>query len=229
MVTDAHVSEAYGNVAPFFQMLNRISTTQDDVVFLGDIFELWIGMARYEGREHAQFLNWCLEEKKRRTIGFVEGNHEFFVVQKHKKAFTWSSDSGHLDKENGRLFVHGDLINRDDRNYLRFRRLSKNLITKAIVRFLPRGPHLVNKLKLKLKTTNQDFRMGLPREAIDTFAKQRFQGGIKHVVVGHFHQAYEYSGKADGTLIVLPDWYSHRSVTLLRPEGHQTIPWQEIS
>ena len=225
IITDSHVSDAYGNVDAFFEMLTALSETRDDIVFLGDIFELWVGLNRYEGVIHRDFIRWCKSQKARRAIGFIEGNHEFFVTQKHRDNFTWSSKLGHLDKVQSNLWVHGDLINRADKNYLRFRRLSKNWLTKALVYSLPRGPSFVEKLKAKLKTTNQDFRMGLPKEALNQFAEEQFAKGVRQIIVGHFHQDYKYENANGCILRVLPDWYSNQTIGHLSSDGIEVMPW----
>jgi len=227
VITDAHVSEANGNVAAFFDMLDAVAAGGEDVVFLGDIFDLWIALPRYEDAHQARFLNWCRREKARRVIGFVEGNHEFYVVHRHCDAFTWADADGRRD---GRLlWVHGDLINRADTNYLRWRRLSKNALMRALVRVLPGGPRLVQRVKAKMKKTNKAFRIGLPREALKAFAA-RCAGTVDQVFVGHFHEAYAV--EADGVrLAVLPDWFADQSVTLIdtRAGTHVSGHWRTLS
>jgi len=42
IIADAHIDESRGNESAFFQMLEAIEKTDHDIVFLGDIFELWI-------------------------------------------------------------------------------------------------------------------------------------------------------------------------------------------
>jgi len=229
IVTDAHVSEAYANVDPFFEMLEVLSGQEEGVIFLGDIFELWVGMKRYEGAIHQRFLEWCRREKARRVIGFVEGNHEFYVTGKHRNCFTWSSTKGHFDPGTGTLFVHGDLINRADKNYLRFRKITKNPLTKALVAVIPRGPAFAKKLKSKLKTTNQDFRIGLPEEALMAFGRNRLKGAVRRIVVGHFHQSFHFRASEGRELTVLPDWLSRQTVGRLTDNGLEVMPWQALA
>jgi UDP-2,3-diacylglucosamine pyrophosphatase LpxH len=81
IIADAHIDEACGNDTDFFRMLHALENNDHDVVFLGDIFDLWIALPRYEKNSHRQFLSWCQEQKSHRSIGFIEGNHEYFVAQ----------------------------------------------------------------------------------------------------------------------------------------------------
>lgn len=229
VITDAHVSEAYGNVDDFFSMLKAVGETDENLVFLGDIFELWIGLKRYEGVIHRDFVRWCKTQQAKRSIGFIEGNHEFYVTRRHRECFTWSSGKGFFEVDERRLWVHGDLINRADKNYLRFRRLTKNFLTKALVYGLPRGPAMVERLKAKLKTTNQNFKMSLPKEAINAYAEAQFARGVKQIIVGHFHQDYSYKDNYGNSLRILPDWFSTGLIGKLTSEELCVSPWQKIS
>ena len=137
IVTDAHISEARGNHTAFFNMLEAIERTEHDLTFLGDIFDLWIALPRYEKDIHIKFINWCLDQKNNRTIGFLEGNHEYYLANQKAQAFTWCSNDAWWHDGAGTLFVHGDQINRKDIKYLTFRKLIKNSIIKYILRSLP--------------------------------------------------------------------------------------------
>ncbi|MEJ2365241.1 MAG: hypothetical protein P8017_11290, partial [Deltaproteobacteria bacterium] len=61
------------------------------LVFLGDIFDLWVALPRYEDDAQRQFVAWCREQKKHRTIGFMEGNHEYYLARNRAQDFSWCS------------------------------------------------------------------------------------------------------------------------------------------
>lgn len=230
IVADAHVSRFHGNDNAFFEMLSALEKADRDVVFLGDIFDLWVAFPRYEGEIHERFLAWCRAYKNRRLVGFVEGNHEFFVADQHGGDFSWCERAERALPREKTLFVHGDLINRDDKNYLRFRKLTKNLIAKTLVRMLPRGPHLVDDLKRKLKNTNQAFRIRLPEEHLRRFARERLESEVEAIFVGHFHQPYRYNHEEKGFIQVLPAWYEGGSIAEWRSDERSLTlgPWEEI-
>jgi hypothetical protein len=69
IIADAHVDEAFDNTVDFFDMLVHIARTRHDVVFLGDTFDLWIGLRRYENALHRRFMQWCRKEKKNGFYG----------------------------------------------------------------------------------------------------------------------------------------------------------------
>jgi UDP-2,3-diacylglucosamine hydrolase len=230
MIADAHISRNQGNVAAFFEMLTALEDGPGDVVFMGDIFDLWIALPRYENAPHRMFLSWCQRQKGHRRIGFVEGNHEFFLAQGHAAAFTWCTHFPWWRDVEGNLFCHGDRINRDDRNYLVFRQFIKNPITKALLRGLPQGPRLVQHVKRRLKQTRRVFHKTLPRNQLQAFAEARFAEGVARIFLGHFHQSFHYRGPHGGELDTLPDWFSQGWISVLKADGGalQQGPWQDI-
>ena len=213
IVSDAHLDESAGNQGEFFRMLQCLEKKQEDLVFLGDIFDLWIALPRYESEAHRRFLSWCGRQKEYRRIGFVEGNHEYFLAQERSRFFTWCSDGPFMDRDLGYLFCHGDQINRLDKNYLRFRKLAKNRLTKSALQVMPLGPEFVAHVKARLRHTNLEFRRRLPWEELDRFARRRFASGDRIIFVGHFHQAHQVFGPGGRTLLTVPSWFGDGVIT----------------
>ncbi|MBU0698279.1 MAG: metallophosphoesterase [Proteobacteria bacterium] len=230
IIADAHVNEALGNHNQFFDMLTAFESCDHDLVFLGDIFDLWIALPRYESRIHHRFLSWCKQQKQRRTIGFIEGNHEYFIADERKDFFSWCTAGAFWQDRRGTVFCHGDQVNRLDSNYLFFRKLSKNRISKQILRCFPLGPWFVEYLKARLKDTNLDFRKHLPSRELETFAEQRFREGGRTIFVGHFHRQHFHRSPAGGELHTVQGWLGSGSVTLFdveqRSVSHRN--WQEL-
>ena len=230
MIADAHISRNQGNVGAFFEMLTALEGGPGDVVFLGDIFDLWIALPRYENEVHRTFLSWCHRQKRHRHIGFVEGNHEFFPAQRHAVAFTWCTHLPWWMDAEGNLFCHGDRINRHDRNYRLFRKITKNPFAKAFAQGLPPGPRLVRHLRRRLKKTRRVFHKTLPRDQLQAFAEARFAEGAARIFLGHFHQTFHYRGQHGGELDTLPDWFSQEWISVLKADrgALQQGPWQDI-
>lgn len=230
IISDAHIDDSSDTAADFFRMLAAIEKTDQDVVFLGDIFDLWIGFARYEKELHKEFLTWCRRQKSSRSVGFMEGNHEYFIARERSDSFSWCSGAAAWRDDQNNLFCHGDQINRLDKQYLRFRKAVKNEITRNIIRWLPWGADMGHILKRLLKNTNHEFRKHLPRAAIDGFAETQFHAGVRNVFVGHFHQRYSYFGPNGGRLHVVPGWYEQGFVSQYHPtsEKFETRPWPEL-
>jgi len=230
IVSDAHISKSAGNDTPFFQMLAVFEKTRHDLIFLGDIFDLWIAIPRYEDNIHARFGAWCRSQKSIRTIGFLEGNHEFFLADEKPEIFSWCSKNDRLQDNTGVLFVHGDQINGKDRIYLNFRKLAKNRVTKSVLRILPYGPALVGSLQRRLNRINNKSRGHVPKAEVEKFAESRFAEGVDTIFAGHFHQEYCYRNAESKELYVLPDWLSTQKITIYQrnPEKVTTIHWKEL-
>ena len=231
IVTDAHISRSAGNDTPFFQMLAVFEKTRHDLIFLGDIFDLWIAIPRYEDNIHARFGAWCRSQKSIRSIGFLEGNHEFFLADERLETFTWCRKNAWRRDNSGVLFVHGDQINRKDRIYLLFRKLTKNKITKFILRVLPHGPALIGSLQLGLNRINNKNRGYVPEDEIKKFAESRFAEGVDTIFVGHYHREYCYRNFESKELYVLPDWCSTQKITIYQehPKKITMIHWNELA
>ena len=231
IITDAHVSKSNGNHATFFEMLAFFEGSRQDIIFLGDIFDLWVALPRYESELHHDFILWCREQKKHRTIGFLEGNHEFYLAAKRAQAFSWCSADAWYRDDDGSLFVHGDQINRRDRSYLAFRKLLRNRVTQFIINNLPFGPNLAEPFKQVLKQTNTEFKMVFPQKAVEGFAESRFAEGADPIFMGHFHREYIYRNPDAKSLYMLPDWYSTQKVTEFDQKSKNATyrHWKQIS
>ncbi len=230
IITDAHISKATGNHAFFFKMLESLERNSQDLIFLGDIFDLWVALPRYEEKMHRDFIAWCRRQKNHRTIGYMEGNHEYYLANERASDFTWCSMNAWRRDATGALFVHGDRINRKDKNYLAFRKLAKNKISKFIICRLPFGPKITISIKQGLKKTNTKFRLQLPKAEVEDFAQARFAEGVNVIFMGHFHQQYLYRNRDAKELHVLPDWFSTQKVTIYHRNSKEikSIHWEEV-
>ena len=231
IITDAHVSETKGNFTTFFQMLAAIEKTGHDLIFLGDIIDLWIALPRYEDHIHTKFVDWCRKQKQIRTIGYLEGNHEFYLASERAWAFTWCSCKGWWRDDAGLLFVHGDQINRQDRRYLLFNKLINNNFLKYVLRYLPYGPDIASSVKQRLKNTNKKFRIQIPWDEIKIFADDRFAEGVETIFVGHFHHEFSIPYHESKKLYLLPDWLSTQKVTVYEKSSQKlsVIHWKELA
>jgi len=232
IVADSHIhGGAIGKADEFFKMLEHFKRLHHDIVFLGDIFELWIALEGYEGELHRRFLDWSREAMEKRSVGFIEGNHEYFVGEERKGFFTWVSDSERL-LEGGTLFAHGDLINVRDRKYRLLRLLVRNGVSKAIMKLASGslGPRLAEKLRSGLKKTNMEHKKGLPSDLMELFSERKAAKGVKRILVGHFHQPGGHKSKSGVELSILPSWRDAGAVGLLdKASGKLELrKWKEV-
>ena len=233
IVADTHVKPGSAAEQAFFDMLEKLGNSRYDIVFLGDIFDLWIGLPGYEGASQAQFLDWCRQQKRSKCIGFIEGNHEFFVSEKHGDNFSWSTSESSWRDVDGHLFVHGDQINSRDHRYLIFRRLTKNPLTKMLLKFLPGGPQVCRRINKALQNSNPNHRQGLPQTQIKRYAREMFDDSLKTIFVGHFHSEYKYEHTSTQFLYLLPAWFDSGKLTRVDVQNTQRmvefVNWEELA
>ncbi|GEM_PF-358707 len=219
VVADAHVKAGTPSRDFFFRMLEWISTTAYDVVFLGDIMELWIGVPSYESEMHRAFVAWCKEEKSRRKIFFLEGNHEYFVLAHHRECFTACGEDDLLVGET--VFSHGDYQLAEDA-HRRFRWWTKSWLAHFLLKFMPFAPAYVRHLKSKLERKSRERYHRFPGPELNAWGRDKFsqEDTPKAYILGHFHKGLCVK-RNDGRLFaVLPAWKEQGEVGLYYPEDN---------
>jgi len=225
IVADSHIDN--NNASAFFAMLAEVAKSDYDIIFLGDIFELWLGLNRYEEQMHKDFLSWCSKEKKNRTVGFIEGNHEFYVAKNRKEYFSWCScDFSYVFENN--IFAHGDGVNQDDLNYLKFRKISNSKLSEFIFKYIPFGKRIVHSLRVKMKSTNLEHKKYFPEDKVLDYAKSAINDNIKNIFLGHFHQQFE-TKIDDKNIIVLPAWQTNQEVLISKENNIKICNRKEIN
>lgn len=213
MIADSHLICADGET-DFFRLLEDISALPQNVgvIFLGDIFDLWIALPGYEAEAHQNFLAWSRAEKQRRAIVFIEGNHEFFVKQRYHDAF---SDCEKINFLHGDcMYTHGDRLNRKDWTYSILRFLLRNSLTRLFLWLVGRtiGPAISHYVRERLRTVNLKNKVSFP-EAQLRRAGRDLKPGITTVFMGHFHD--QYSLQEDGHLLeIIPAYKNNRELGL---------------
>ena len=202
MIADAHLT-CLKPEDDFFHMLDIVSQLPGDVgvIFLGDVFDLWIALRGYENDEHRRFLDWCRREKKKRKVVFLEGNHEFFVAKTYGDAFTYASEDIYQD---GLLqWLHGDRINKADHGYAFLRFILRNSVMRGFLWLIGPtfGPSLAHYVRERLRTTNQAYKHYFPEPHAIRYLSSCSPDSI--VFAGHFHD--RVTKTADGRVMeVLP-------------------------
>lgn len=157
-----------------------------DWLFLGDCFDVWVGLPGMETPAQARFLAWVRARRAAgRWVGLWMGNREYFL-DRHAEAFDLMGEGlgGGLPEE-GLAFEHGDLINTADWRYRLWNLISRSGPLWAFFRLLPGGTaaRTAARLEAKLRTTNRDYKLAFPREAFLRAAGET-EGAF---LTGHFH------------------------------------------
>jgi UDP-2,3-diacylglucosamine pyrophosphatase LpxH len=164
-----------------------------DWLFLGDTFDVWVGLPGMGTPLQADFLEWVDGRRREgRWVGFWMGNREYFLdgLSRH---FDYMGEGigGGLPGE-GLAFEHGDLVNARDGAYRVWNLVSRSGVVWALARILPAGRAraLADALERKLRTTNRAYKLTFPREAFRAAAQAQ---GDATFLTGHFH-TFEQEG-----------------------------------
>lgn len=208
LIADSHLSGEEEEKRLFFRMLEKIrKDAPERLVFLGDIFELWIALPGYETPLQKEFLSFCKEAKKEFPISFVEGNHEFYVKYNCKKAFTCVHDRI-LPMGEDALLIHGDTVNKADWKYASLRILIRNCVTSFLLRLLSLtwGVETADRIRLILKPTNKTWKTRFPEEAFAaSLEKLPEKKRGKTIFTGHFH-SYNHLTVNGTEIHTIPAW-----------------------
>ena len=241
LVADSHLSGEDTDPATgeFFVMLDRIASfilrqkkdSRPALVFLGDIFELWIAVRGYENSCHERFLAWCGKYKEEFPVYFIEGNHEFFVTGRYGKNFSCCT-AGQIERD-GVVFLHGDLINLTDWKYRSLRILLRNPFTAFLLYLFADsgGKSVAEKIRNTLKGSNLENKKYFPFSFMKERAYSLFKNDKGILIAGHFHDQHIFSSE-NGLqhIYTLPAWKRENGyIGCLSSDGKMTVfPWQKL-
>ncbi len=204
-----------------------------DWLFLGDVFDVWVGLPGMTSDAQRSFLSWVRERRRAgRWIGLWMGNREFFL-DRHAENFDFMGEGVEGALEGEYLsFEHGDLINGRDWQYRLWNRVSRSGIMWLMFRTMPNklAAYLAIKLEKQMRTTNRAYKLVFPRVAFRAAAGAHAPSVF---ITGHFH-THEVEGNGialpwafEGAFMV---WREGRVEPLELPakkEDDPTFPWEK--
>jgi UDP-2,3-diacylglucosamine hydrolase len=178
----------------FEELLQKMLPEIDELWLLGDIFDLFIGpYAFWQNTHKGIFTQLQAFTRRGGKVLWVEGNHDFHLGETLRETGVEVVD-GELFRKVGdkRIWLgHGDLVNREDKAYLRWRgftrsfgfRLAMRLVPEPVAeRFLvPLGERLSHESRLR---DRYDASLG---EMYRDYARALFERGFDGVCLGHCH------------------------------------------
>jgi VanZ family protein/UDP-2,3-diacylglucosamine pyrophosphatase LpxH len=158
-----------------------------DWFFLGDVFDVWVGLPGMETGPQRSFLDWVDRRRAAgRWVGLWMGNREYFL-DRHAGRFDLLGEGlgGELEGE-ALAWEHGDLINAADLWYRLWNLISRSGPLWLVFRLLPGGAarKLSAWLERKLRTTNAAYKLSFPRAA---FRAAALAHPGSTFLTGHFH------------------------------------------
>ncbi len=229
LVADSHLGDARAPAPEFVAMLRGLPQARA-VVFMGDLFQVWLALPNYWDAQARAVLDAfrALQAAGTRTV-FVVGNREFFLPRTAAETrarglpfdaivpgaavLTWA----------GRRYglTHGDVISLGDTQYLKWRHFSRGRAFEALFRAMPGGVarRIARWLERALSTTNREIKIQYPADELQAFARLALPG-LDGFFIGHFHrdEAIAAPGQT-ATLRIVPDWFSRKTVLRLGRDG----------
>lgn len=215
LLGDAHLRAGDPEVDAFIRFLENFPREIGTLAILGDLFAVWIGTADLALDHHRRVLEALRRLKKRGCrLLYVEGNHDFFLRRLYAgdPFDSLAEDALDLALAGRRIHLaHGDLVNRRDRRYLLWRRVTKNGAFFGAFSALPAAlkTRLADRIEASLARTNMEHRRGFPLAECEEYARRRIGEGSDLIVFGHFHEERRIDctgGERRGAVYVLPAW-----------------------
>lgn len=218
-IGDAHLERDDPQLGAFLAFLDSLLATAERIVFVGDLFNLWIGRPELEQSHHAAVLSKLVELRRQGIVlRYLEGNRDFRIGPPHAgTAFDDVSSTGIEERFGGRRIfaIHGDLANPADRQYRLWRRVSRSAALWALFHRLPAGQRmrLAESAENRMRASNREFKKAFPEPAVLAYARAFLSEGRDAVVLGHFHVERDLRvvpPDPAGRVLVLPEWKGSR-------------------
>ncbi len=234
IVADSHLDEHTAPVSEFLAMLKNLDKPHT-LVCLGDLFKIWLAPPKFWTKMHFEVMEaLTLLKNQGCNVVFVAGNREMLLPKKLNKNWQLKLPFTHLTHLDWYLnwgnqsygFIHGDTLNTQDLQYLRWKAISHSLPFESFFRALP-GPMarwLSERIEAQLVHSNQEYKIEFPETEILNFAEKTLSK-VDQFFVGHFHtDRVIQTPENKGILRMVPDWLSQRCVLQINATGEtQTI------
>ena len=218
-VGDVHLDGTDAHLEAFLDFLEGLRETTSRLVFLGDLFNLWIGRRELE-QPHQRAVAEKLESLRGggMVVRYVEGNRDYRIGPAYVGSALDEATLDGISEEFGgrRLWaIHGDLANPTDRYYRRWRAVSRSAPFWVLFNLIPRKRRmrLADSIESKMRKSNREFKAGFPEPEVRTYAAGFLQQGYDTVVLGHFHVEKDLRAQVretTGRILVLPEWRESR-------------------
>lgn len=223
-IGDAHLERDDPHLPAFLDLLEALSRTAERIVFVGDLFNLWIGQRELEAPHQTAVVTAMVDLRGRGLVlDYLEGNRDFRIAPCYggRALDRVAKDGLELDFGGRRIWaVHGDLANPADWRYRTWRAFCRTAFVWTLFGLVPRTPRLrlAEAVERRMRRTNAQFRREFPESSVRAYGRSLLGGGRDGVVLGHFHVEKTLTVPA-GKIYVLPEWRSSRRHLRVTPSG----------
>lgn len=236
-LSDIHlksVEERNGKILlRFLRSLLAQNPANIHLFLLGDIFDLWIGGHDYFVQKYQPLMDALKDLKSAGAkITYIEGNHDvhiedFFQKQLGADVFV---EAQYFDINGLRVRCeHGDLINLNDKAYLRYRGVIRHPLVKPLGTKLPGRfwGYVGNKMSQKSRKKSSSYRSRNEDQLVTMIrahvAHAYSQKPFDYVISGHMHVFDDHVVEIDGQKvrsINLGSWFE-KTVKVFRIKESQ--------
>ncbi len=219
VIADSHLGTIKGDVDQMIEFISSIDPQQSELLFLGDLFHIWAGPFKYRTRIVNSLMDVLFSFREKGGISYlVAGNRDAFLPEKQQNEmddlypFTRIALKQLEIEFSGRklVAVHGDTINSQDKQYLRWRALIRSKPFRWSFNLIPakRVKKILLMLEENLKKTNTAFRKEFPQEEWQQFLRQTYADFSPELLIaGHYHPQDPIIDKYKSmTGMIVPAW-----------------------
>jgi UDP-2,3-diacylglucosamine hydrolase len=216
-------------------LLNDSKTTH--LVFLGDIFDLWVGDSDVFQRKFQSLVDAIAELKRKGVeILYFEGNHDVHIKNFWEKKFQIPVWVDFQIVQMGPFKVrleHGDYINPDDEMYIKYLEFIRSPKMEKVAHILPGklldavGTLASRKSRKRSSVIRRDSEDDLRRKIRDFAVDKSKETNFDYIITGHMHvqDTYEFQTKDKKQISInLGSWFEDPKALCLTETGHQWKP-----
>lgn len=239
-LSDLHlkdINERSGNILlRFLYDLDQGKRPCTHLFLLGDIFDLWIGDHDFFYEKFKPLIDLISHLKEKGVdVQYFEGNHDVHVKKfwEGRYGIPCHTMADYFDIGSFKVRVeHGDLINLEDKAYLRLRSFVRRTPLEFLAYQIPgavwnefgvRASQISRHFSGKLRENKQEFL----RELIRTHAHRSFdERAFDLIVTGHMHVRDEYEflvGARKVKSYNLGSWFDESRVLYLSDSGPEWV------
>ncbi len=199
--SDLHLASPHSSLyQSFLKVLEEPKQKDDIVVLAGDIFDLWVGDSDVFRSKYQAFLS-QIENSIRHGVKvfYIEGNHDFHLKHALPNEVEFQKEAVVLEDLNAKkkiYIAHGDLVDTEDKSYLRLRGFLRSPLMEFLCEHAPgRLIEVIGEASSRpLEKKMADLPEYWPSEKLANlrtkyrqFAKSKHLEGYDYIVLGHCH------------------------------------------
>jgi UDP-2,3-diacylglucosamine hydrolase len=143
-VSDVHLNEPQSKrYGAFLRLLDKVLENREitDFYLVGDIFDLWYGDRKIFKEMHKSSLEKIEKIATQKNVHYFEGNHDFQLGAFWKKmgVKTYPRDAEFKINKQSFLISHGDLLDKENKEYLRLRWFFRTWLSRLLIKILPQS------------------------------------------------------------------------------------------